>query len=117
MNTIKINITKDPKFGYSNLSFSEKPTEEMLQELKNNGWYYSKHFNRWYPATVEAKKNAECHSKENDSEAVQSPCRRKQLLWQMRFPEPLGQRRNHNDGNCGDRQCIGKECSRIGDHR
>ena len=59
MKTIKINITKDPKFGYSNLSFSEKPTEEMLQELKNNGWYYSKHFNRWYPATEEAKKNAE----------------------------------------------------------
>ena len=29
MNNIKINISKDPKFGYSNLSFSEKPTEEM----------------------------------------------------------------------------------------
>ena len=54
MKTIKVNITKDPKFGYSNLSFSEKPTEEMLQELKNNGWYYTKHFNRWYTDTEEA---------------------------------------------------------------
>lgn len=59
MNTIKINITKDPNYGFSNLEFSEKPTTEMLQELKNNGWRYSSHFKRWYPATEEAKKNAE----------------------------------------------------------
>ena len=54
MNNIKINISKDPKFGYSNLSFSEKPTEEMLQEMKSNGWRYSSHFKRWYPGTEEA---------------------------------------------------------------
>lgn len=59
MNTIKINITKDPNYGFLNLEFSEKPTSEMLQELKNNGWRYSSYFKRWYPATEEAKKNAE----------------------------------------------------------
>ena len=64
MNNIKINISKDPKFGYSNLSFSEKPTEEMLQEMKSNGWRYSSHFKRWYPGTEEARRNSEAFTQD-----------------------------------------------------
>ena len=64
MNNIKINISKDPKFGYSNLSFSEKPTEEMLQEMKSNGWRYSSHFKRWYPGTEEARRNSEAFAQD-----------------------------------------------------
>ena len=64
MNNIKINISKDPKFGYSNLSFSEKPTEEMLQEMKSNGWRYSSHFKHWYPGTEEARRNSEAFAQD-----------------------------------------------------
>lgn len=64
MNTIKINISKEPKFGYTNLNFSEKPTEEMLQELKSHGWRYSSHFKRWYPGTEEARRNSEAFAQE-----------------------------------------------------
>ena len=43
-------------FGYYNLRTNGgKPTEEMTNYLKQNGYRWSSHNNCWYPATPEAK--------------------------------------------------------------
>ncbi len=58
MSEIKINLVKT-SYGFSNLVFSDKPTEQMLAELKQNGWVYSKRQNRWYPGKTTGRNSAE----------------------------------------------------------
>ena len=44
-------------YGYYNIRTIEgKPTEEMAEYLKTNGYRWSRNNNCWYPATAEAKK-------------------------------------------------------------
>ncbi|MCR5252581.1 MAG: Eco57I restriction-modification methylase domain-containing protein [Treponema sp.] len=43
-------------YGYYNLrTIDGRPTEEMLNYLKENGYRWSRNNNAWYPATTEAK--------------------------------------------------------------
>lgn len=58
MSEIKINLVKT-SYGFSNLVFSDKPTEQMLAELKQNGWVYSRRQNRWYPGKTTGRNSAE----------------------------------------------------------
>ena len=58
MSEIKINLVKT-SYGFSNLVFSDKPTEQMLAELKQNGWVYSRRQNRWYPGKTTGRNLAE----------------------------------------------------------
>ena len=44
------------KYGYYNFRTSSgRPTEEMVNYLKENGYRWSRNHNAWYPATNEAK--------------------------------------------------------------
>ena len=45
--------------GFANLKFSEKPTDEMRNELKSHGWVYSSRNNVWYPSTYSKERSAE----------------------------------------------------------
>ena len=52
---MKLEIFKS-SYGYYNLRTIEgRPTEEMVNYLKGNGYRWSKNNNCWYPATTEAK--------------------------------------------------------------
>lgn len=52
---MKLEIFKS-SFGFYNLrTINGKPTEEMLKDLKANGYHWSNYNNCWYPATFEAK--------------------------------------------------------------
>ena len=52
---MKLEIFKS-SFGFYNLrTINGKPTEEMLKNLKANGYHWSNYNNCWYPATFEAK--------------------------------------------------------------
>ncbi len=57
---MKLEIFKS-SYGYYNLrTVDGRPTEEMVNYLKSNGYRWSKNNNCWYPATAEAK-NANLH--------------------------------------------------------
>lgn len=45
--------------GFANLKFSEKPTEEIRNILRENGWYYSRNNNVWYPSVKSKQRTAE----------------------------------------------------------
>lgn len=45
--------------GFANLKFSEKPTEEIRNILRKNGWYYSRNNNVWYPSVKSKQRTVE----------------------------------------------------------
>lgn len=45
--------------GFANLKFSEKPTEEIRNILRENGWYYSRNNNVWYPSVKSKQRTVE----------------------------------------------------------
>lgn len=45
--------------GFANLKFNEKPTEEIRNILRENGWYYSRNNNVWYPSVKSKQRTAE----------------------------------------------------------
>jgi len=46
---ITMQIINSKKFNRINIKFSDKPSEEIRNELKNAGWIYSSKNNVWYP--------------------------------------------------------------------
>ena len=53
-------IFENEKYQYKNLRFSNIPTLEQREFLKNKGWRYTKQFGGvWYPWSHEAKQNNE----------------------------------------------------------
>lgn len=74
---MKIELIENTEFGFYNIKFSSRPDYEhnadMLNELKANGWAWSRHNGVWYPRTNEAKSKAnnfatEFAKKYNESE-------------------------------------------------
>lgn len=65
---MKITIVENKEYGFANLKFSDKPDyvkdKAVLDELKANGWGYSKYNGVWYPRTNEAKAKANNFAKE-----------------------------------------------------
>lgn len=65
---MKITIVENKEHGFANLKFSDKPDyvkdKALLDELKANGWGYSKYNGVWYPRTNEAKNKANDFAKE-----------------------------------------------------
>ena len=59
---MKIELIENTEFGFYNIKFSSRPDYEhnadMLNELKANGWAWSRHNGVWYPRTNEAKSKA-----------------------------------------------------------
>ena len=59
---MKIELIENTEFGFYNIKFGSKPDYEhdadMLNELKANGWAWSRHNGVWYPRTTEAKAKA-----------------------------------------------------------
>ena len=52
---MKLEIFKS-SYGYYNLrTIDSRPTEEMVNYLKESGYRWSRNNNAWYPATIEAK--------------------------------------------------------------
>lgn len=74
---MKIELIENTEFGFYNIKFSSRPDYEhnadVLNELKANGWAWSRHNGVWYPRTNEAKSKAnnfatEFAKKYNESE-------------------------------------------------
>lgn len=62
--TTKENVNKNIEIitsaqGFANLKFSEKPTEEIRNILRENGWYYSRNNNVWYPSVKSKQRTVE----------------------------------------------------------
>lgn len=59
---MKIELIKNTEFGFYNIKFGSRPDYEhnadMLNELKANGWAWSRHNGVWYPRTTDAKAKA-----------------------------------------------------------
>lgn len=45
------------EYGFANLKFSSKPSKELLDELKSNGWGWSSNNGVWYPRSQAAREN------------------------------------------------------------
>ena len=74
---MKLEIFKS-SYGYYNLrTIDGRPTEEMVNYLKENGYRWSRNNNAWYPATNEAK------NKEKNEQLVSN--------FQKRFFDPATQ--------------------------
>ncbi|MCQ2596539.1 MAG: YodL domain-containing protein [Treponema sp.] len=56
---MNIEIIVNPQFNFPNLKFSEKPSRDMLDIMKANGWRWSRTNNVWFPGNNEAKAKAE----------------------------------------------------------
>ena len=59
---MKIELIENTEFGFYNIKFGSRPDYEhnadMLNELKANGWAWSRHNGVWYPRTTDAKAKA-----------------------------------------------------------
>lgn len=59
---MKIKLIENTEFGFYNIKFGSRPDYEhnadMLNELKANGWAWSRHNGVWYPRTTDAKAKA-----------------------------------------------------------
>lgn len=56
-NNLTMSVITIEKFKTPNIYFNEKPSEEIREELKREGWKYAKSGNCWYP-TEKALNNA-----------------------------------------------------------
>ena len=46
---VTMEIINSEQFKRANIRFNGKPAEEIREELKNEGWFYSRNHNVWYP--------------------------------------------------------------------
>ncbi len=49
MNNLTMEIIYSEQFKRANIRFNGKPAEEIREELKKEGWFYSRNHNVWYP--------------------------------------------------------------------
>ena len=48
-NTVTMEIIDSEQYKRANIRFNGKPSEEIREELKKEGWFYSRNHNVWYP--------------------------------------------------------------------
>lgn len=58
-NTVTMEIIDSEQYKRANLRFNGKPSEEIREELKKEGWFYSRNHNVWYPKNDAAAKSRE----------------------------------------------------------
>ena len=46
---VTMEIINSEQFKRANIRFNGKPAEEIREELKKEGWFYSRNHNVWYP--------------------------------------------------------------------
>ena len=52
---VTMEIINSEKFKRANIRFNGKPSEEIREELKKEGWFYSRNHNVWYPKNEAAE--------------------------------------------------------------
>ncbi len=57
-NNISMEIIFNEQFKRANIHFTGKPSEEIRNEMKKEGWQYSAYNDVWYPKGDEASKNS-----------------------------------------------------------
>lgn len=58
-NTVTMEIIDSEQYKRANIRFNGKPSEEIREELKREGWFYSRNHNVWYPKNDAAAKSRE----------------------------------------------------------
>ena len=58
-NTVTMEIIDSEQYKRANIRFNGKPSEEIREELKKEGWFYSHNHNVWYPKNDAAAKSRE----------------------------------------------------------
>lgn len=58
-NTVTMEIIDSEQYKRANIRFNGKPSEEIREELKKEGWFYSRNHNVWYPKNDAAAKSRE----------------------------------------------------------
>lgn len=58
-NTVTMEIIDSEQYKRANIRFNGKPSEEIREELKKEGWFYSRNHNVWYPKNDAAEKSRE----------------------------------------------------------
>ena len=48
-NTVTMEIIDSEQYKRANIRFNGKPSEEIREELKKEGWFYSRNHNVWIP--------------------------------------------------------------------
>ena len=48
-NTVTMEIIDSEQYKRANIRFNGKPSEEIREKLKKEGWFYSRNHNVWYP--------------------------------------------------------------------
>ena len=56
-NTVTMEIIDSEQYKRANIRFNGKPSEEIREELKREGWFYSRNHNVWYPKNDAAAKS------------------------------------------------------------
>ena len=56
-NTVTMEIIDSEQYKRANIRFNGKPSEEIREELKKEGWFYSRNHNVWYPKNDAAAKS------------------------------------------------------------
>ncbi|SFI89083.1 Mg chelatase-related protein [Treponema bryantii] len=56
-NTVTMEIIDSEQYKRANIRFIGKPSEEIREELKKEGWFYSRNHNVWYPKNDAAAKS------------------------------------------------------------
>ena len=56
-NTVTMEIIDSEQYKRANIRFNGKPSEEIREELKKEGWFYSRNHNVWYPKNDAAEKS------------------------------------------------------------
>lgn len=56
-NTVTMEIIDSEQYKRANIRFNGKPSEEIREELKKEGWFYSRNHNIWYPKNDAAAKS------------------------------------------------------------
>lgn len=58
-NNVTMEIIESEQYKRANIRFNGKPAEEIREELKKEGWFYSRNHNVWYPKNDAAEKSLE----------------------------------------------------------
>lgn len=56
-NTVTMEIIDSEQYKRANIRFNGKPSEEIREELKKEGCFYSRNHNVWYPKNDAAAKS------------------------------------------------------------
>lgn len=58
-NKVTMEIIESEQYKRANIRFNGKPAEEICEELKKEGWFYSRNHNVWYPKNDATEKSME----------------------------------------------------------